>query len=285
MREWFQDSKNQPIIVGVSVVLLIAAVVFGLKVLGVIGGPTPQAAEAPGAAPGGPMASPMSGPPVPGANPMSSGPTTPGSPMSSMRANPMMAHKMGAPGATKQAAVAARMAKIQAAKGKAKPVQVANAAGAPVRMASVATTTGKADPLLPKYNAKSLVPPEIEVTQLIPISQVATAVPLPGIGGTQGGGAEQPTPQIVSNSTPTNMGRVSGLIFSNGVHAIYQGTDGNSIIIQAGDELPDNVGRVEAINATGISVRIPGGQVIDVPVTEGSAAPANPNQGGPAPGM
>jgi hypothetical protein len=82
------------------------------------------------------------------------------------------------------------------------------------------------------------------------------------------------------------LGRVSGIILSGGVHAIYE-SQGVSSIVQPGDALPDGAGRVVAIDPTGIIVRVSGDQYVKVEVTandttqnQGQYPGQYPGQGG-----
>jgi hypothetical protein len=62
------------------------------------------------------------------------------------------------------------------------------------------------------------------------------------------------------------LGRVSGIILSGGVHALYE-ADGNTWVLQPGDPLPDGAGRIVSIDPTGIIVKISGDRYVRVDIS------------------
>jgi hypothetical protein len=136
------------------------------------------------------------------------------------------------------------------------------AAAKPVKVARV----GKADPFMPAVNAKRLIAPPPAVNLLIPIQRFASVPALPGPGAVAVGAA--PTQVTAATAPDVQLGRIAGLLFGNGVAAIYV-SQGNSTIVHPGEELPDGQGRVGSITPSGVTVIISGNRTINLPETSG----------------
>jgi hypothetical protein len=117
------------------------------------------------------------------------------------------------------------------------------------------------NPFSPSYNVKQLeanVPPVSSFVSFVNLAQIKPQV------------AQSPVFQIDKNGqgqpVDVALGRVSGIIISGGVHAIYE-ADGQSYILQPGDPLPDGAGRIVTIEPTDIIVRISGDRYVRVGIS------------------
>ena len=120
------------------------------------------------------------------------------------------------------------------------------------------------DPFLPTYDAKALAPAPPPIETVIPTFQLAANY-LPPIRAIT---ASAPLNQPASVPAGVVLGRVSGIILSNGVRAIYE-ADGQATIVQPGDELPDQNGRVQSIQADGVTIRLTDNRIVQLPVSAG----------------
>lgn len=124
MKEWLQNPKNQPVVIGLCVVMMVAAIAFILLQNGFVSLPTKQGAPPP------PPPAMAGGPGVPGA------PGGPGGPQTGPSAPPPMPEHANKPGAKE---VAGKPEAQEGAPGKHhKPGEVAAKNGAPGKPTAVA---------------------------------------------------------------------------------------------------------------------------------------------------
>jgi hypothetical protein len=145
------------------------------------------------------------------------------------------------------------------------------AAGITVSMPTNTAAPPKRNPFTPTYSIAQLesnVPP---VTSFVSFENLSHLKPKT---------TYSPVVQVGGGAAPVDvaLGRVSGIIISGGIHAIYE-ADGTSTILQPGDALPDGAGRVVAIYPTSIVVRIPGNRYVRVEVSAGQNQAEQANQG------
>jgi hypothetical protein len=243
MKEFITNPKNRVVVIVASVIVIVGVVVallFEFQVLPIGGSQSASSTASSATAPAGaPVVT----------NPGAESTTTaaPASAPAPKAAAPPPAAPPPAPAATTVAS--AKKALPASAK---KKVEVASA------------VAESKDPFLPAYSPAALkpIPPPIQ-TIVPPFVRVAEELPPIPDTGTQVPGAPSPLPPDVI------LGRVSGIILSNGVHAIYE-ADGAATIVQPGDELPDGNGRVQSIQSDGITIRLTDNRIIQIPVTAGS---------------
>ncbi len=147
-------------------------------------------------------------------------------------------------------------------------------------MTSIAATAHTRNPFAPSVNIKQLteavVPP--------PVSSYVPFISITRLPNPHGGVINYPVTSPSSGGPApitAPLGRVAGIINSNGIRAIYE-IDGHDTIITPGSLLPENGGRVQSIQSDGITVRLPdSSQTVQVPITAGN--PATQTQNTPAP--
>ncbi len=307
MQQFLNDPKNRPIVYGAAAVLMVAAIAFILFQLGIFGGgqspyvpPTVTAANPPqGGPPGVPAGTPPGSPPPAAAPPQ---PTqvaqNPGSPAPSPTASPASGkpgqHKAKPTPAQPAAALnKAIKAKKLAALAKAAPTPprpspaaapaaAPGAPGVPTTPAPTQVAVGvpnpRRDPFAPYVDLAALIarvahahPPRPRVENFaLPLtitnySSPVNTTTVPVVVGTT-----QPAALPASTSTVT----LSGVMLGTGAYAIVN-SNGQSVVLQPGDQLPNGGGTLYSIQSDSISVKV-NGQLVKVPITAGQNANATP---------
>ncbi len=263
MQEWLKDKKNLPIVIAAAVVLMIVAGgVIGLE-LGLFSGssaaqttasvPPPGSMPPSGMPPGGapPGGTPPGGMSRPGIMPaaMPRGPAGP----------PMPGMPHGVPGTPAAVAAAVKKPANTNPTVGPDPFQIPN--GPKIASQRNAQLAGVKLPLRQTIGPLNLFQLHPPVTQPLP--------PIIPDGGT----GTQPTP---SSPELASRYRLSGIINGpDGINAIME-VDGQSQSAKPGDSLSDGT-RVTNIQATSVTLRTPGGSVLDLPISAGTPDQGTPN--------
>ena len=321
IKQWLSDKKNIPIIAAAAVALLVVAGLIVAFATGLLGSKTasepafvppgqssappmqrpgpgaPNVAGVPGrpglppSQVGRPGQSPFTAPPalrppgMPGAPAMAAKPTQMPSAATIASSNLSPAQKAVLMRNMPQMAALQNMTQQQKlALGK-KMISQMSASGIKMPnipgIAVMTATAHNPNPFTPPVNVKQLtalaVPP--------PVSTYVPFVSISRLPNLNSGTKEYPVPSQASTGVPpisVPLGRVAGIINSNGIRAIYE-IDGHDTIITPGSLLPENGGRVQSIQSDGITVRLPDSrQTVQVPITAGNPATQTQNGGGPS---
>jgi hypothetical protein len=241
--EWLKDKKNLPIVIGLAVIVFLAAgglIAFELGLFG-SGSATPIAQGGANSLPATPGGYPGGYPGAPGGYPGAPG---------------------GYPGAVRTAstAPAASATPVIAKPVSADPRNGADPFAIPGSQKQLAKIRNLVVPKIPL----SAVLPAMNLYQLHPV--MVASVPPPDLGAVNG----------VTQLADT---RVSGIVTAaDGIYAVVE-VNGNSQTVKPGDSLADG-SKVAAIQPTGITLHMPSGESVIVPLSSGTPPPQANGYGG-----
>jgi hypothetical protein len=248
MKEWLNEPKNKPIVYIVAGVVMAGAIVFILFNVGVFNGPQPYTP------PPGQNSSAMPPPPGPDYVPQPGSPQALAQSAATAGSQPPAGPAPGAPTA---------------------PAVPAVIASAPNARKDPFAPYINIDAYLKKlFNQQTIRPrvdtfaPPLTITTYVPPSETPQAAT-----GIQNG--QSATPQVA-------IGRVSGVMLGTGAYAIMD-NNGQSLVLQPGDQLPNGAGQLISIQSDSVSVN-QNGQIIKVPISSGDNANGGqaPPDNGPA---